>query len=281
MKIKTISIITIIICTIISTAFAYTSTYSEPVNVLIRKGTYGIGVKWVQDMLNHNGYNLSVDGVFGPLTYNAIINFQTSKGLEVDGIVGSQTRTALKKYADSNGLPTFTRNSLSLLQIIKNCKSYYAKNNFVYSTASGARTIPADKSKMYNGNYCVDCSAYVSWVLYEYALINGNVPMGQYFNYQRSSSTFANIGANGGNDYLMVVDSKKDGKSVDLSKAKSGDILVSPGHVEFFYSYTKTGTNTASINVYNCGSNSSIKVDGITTSATRNISDITYILRVR
>ena len=262
-------------------SMAYTSNYQEPVNVLIRKGTYGVGVKWVQDMLNHNGYNLVVDGIFGANTYNAVVNFQTKHSLGIDGIVGAQTRNALKKFSDESALPAFLRNSLSLVQIIKNCKSYYAKNNFVYSTASGARTIPADKSKLYNGNYCVDCSSYVSWALYEYALINGNIPMQKYFNYQRSSSTFASIGANGGNDYLTVVDSKTPSKLVDLSKAKPGDILVTPSHVEFFYSYSKTGNNTASILVYNCGSNSSIKVDGTSYSGTKNISDITYILRVK
>lgn len=265
----------------VTTSYAYTSSYQEPTNVLIRKGTYGTGVKWVQDMLNHNGYNLSVDGIFGQLTYNAIINFQSSKGLGVDGIVGMQTRTALKNYADSSSLPKFSRTSLSLLGIIKNCKSYYANNNFIYSTASGVRTIPADKSKSYNGNYYVDCSTFTSWVLYEYALINGNIPMQNYFNTQKSSSTFASIGANGGNDYLKVIDSKTSTKNVDLSKAQVGDILVTPGHVEFFSSYTKTGTNTASIKVYNCGSNSSIKINGVSTSGTKNISDITYILRVR
>ena len=100
--------------------------------------------------------------------------------------------------------------------------------------------------------------------------------MKNYFSYQRNSTTFANIGAKGGNGYLSVVDSG----TVDLSKAKPGDILVSPGHVEFFNSYTQSG-NTVSIKVYNCGSTSTVKVPGTTTSATRNINDITYILRVK
>lgn len=67
---------------------------------------------------------------------------------------------------------------------------------------------------------------------------------------------------------------------VDLSKAKPGDILISPGHVEFFSSYTQNGDNV-SIKVYNCGSTSTARVPGITTSATTNINDITYILRVK
>ena len=358
---KNIKVISILITTfILLISFAsisnasYSSPYTEP-TYLVKKGSSGTGVKWVQDMLNHNGYSLTCDGAFGAKTYNAVISFQKSKGLLVDGIVGSATRQALKKNAysslstgavngyrytsaninfrngpgtsyyskgilnkgtkvyvydvrkdgwayikynnsygyiysnylsttnintqitpNSNVLPAFQRTSNNLLEIIRNCKSYYSNNNFVYSLANGARSIPADKTNLYNGNYCVDCSSYVTWVLYEYALANNKTDMKNYFNYQRNSATFANIGANGGNNYLSVVDSGY----VDLSKAKPGDILVSPGHVEFFSSYTQSG-NTVNLKVYNCGSTSTVRVNGVTTSATRNVNDITYILRVK
>jgi len=332
----------------------YTSNYSEP-TITLKRGTYGTGVKWLQDMLNHNGYSLTIDGEFGNETYHAVTNFQTSKGLLVDGIVGNATRTALKKYAGTipngkyqytttrvnfrsgpatsfnsykilemntqvfvyekydatwsrvnynnldgyicsqylsdtktsanqvlttNGLPQFVRNTTTLLQIIKNCKTYYANNNFYYSTANGVRTIPADNSTSYSGKYYVDCSSFVTWVLYEYASANGNISMKNYFSYQRNSQTFANIGANGGNSYLAVVD-KKGNNNVNLSLAKPGDILVSNGHVEFFNSYTYYSPTYVNIKVYNCGSNTSIKASGLTTSATLNPSDITYILRVK
>ena len=345
----------IIILLFCSVSFgAYTSSYPEP-TILIKKGTYGTGVKWLQDMLNHNGYSLTVDGAFGNATYNAVIDFQKNKGLEVDGIVGPATRNALKTYADtssinaykytttnvnfrsgpgtsyssygvlstntkvyaysktsngwihvkynntygyiyaqylsnnttsntttnSNGLPSFNRGSTNLFTIIKNCKAYYANNNFYYSTAAGVRTIPADKSTSYSGKYYVDCSSYVTWALYEYALANGNTAMKNYFSYQRNSATFASIGATGGNSYLTVVDKKVGSNYVDLSLARPGDILVSNGHVEFFSSYTNPSGNYVNIKVYNCGSNTSIKAPGVTTSATLNKGDITYILSVK
>ena len=93
---------------------------------------------------------------------------------------------------------------------------------------------------------------------------------------------FANIGASGGNDYLEVIDNKKDSSdTVDLSLAKPGDILVSKGHVEFFNSYINPSGNYVNIKVYNCGSNTSIKINGLTTSATLDKRDILYILRVK
>ena len=103
--------------------------------------------------------------------------------------------------------------------------------------------------------------------------------MKNFFSYQRNSATFAQIGASGGNNYLNVI-SQRGSANVNLSLAKPGDILVSPGHVEFFSSYTQSG-NMVSISVYNCGSNSSIKASGVSTSATKTINDITYILRVK
>ena len=105
--------------------------------------------------------------------------------------------------------------------------------------------------------------------------------MQNYFSYQRNSATFAQIGANGGNAYLKVVSKKSGSTPVNLSLAKPGDILVSNGHVEFFSSYTNPSGNYVNIKVYNCGSNNSIKNPGLTTSATLNKTNITYILRVK
>lgn len=69
--------------------------YLEPVTS-IRKGARGNGVKWIQAMLSKNGYITVVDGVFGNLTEQHVIAFQTDKGLLPDGIVGKNTRKALK-----------------------------------------------------------------------------------------------------------------------------------------------------------------------------------------
>ena len=341
---------------------AYTSNYAEP-TILIKYGSTGTGVKWVQDLLKQNGYTIEIDGLFGNITKNAVIHFQRYNNLDTDGIVGPATRTALKRaignltnstsssstnssnstinayryttanvnfrtgpgtnyssngiltkdtkvyvyqkrsngwaYAKYNNkygyisatylttivpstttantstssLPIFNRNSSNLLTIIQNCKSYYANNNFYYSLANGVRTIPADQSKTYNSKRYVDCSSFVTWALYEYARANNLTNMMNYFSYQRNSATFASIGTSGGNNYLQTVSS--------LNNAKPGDILVTPGHVEFFSSYVKNSNGTCTIKVYNCGSDSCIKNPGITTSATRYESKITCILRVK
>jgi len=63
---------------------------------LIRRGMSGDDVRTIQRMLNRirtrfpqiSPAPLAVDGVFGPLTENAVMNFQRLAGIGVDGIVG-------------------------------------------------------------------------------------------------------------------------------------------------------------------------------------------------
>lgn len=72
--------------------------YAEPKS-LIRYGSAGDGVRWVQWHLNFSGTGakLKIDGSFGVLTKAAVISFQKRKGLQPDGIVGSKTRGALRR----------------------------------------------------------------------------------------------------------------------------------------------------------------------------------------
>ena len=62
----------------------------------LRNGSQGNFVYLLQYILTQNGYNISVDGVFGQNTTNAVTAFQTVNGLTADGIVGANTwRTLL------------------------------------------------------------------------------------------------------------------------------------------------------------------------------------------
>lgn len=61
----------------------------------LRLNSRGNSVRLLQFLLNDYGYNLSRDGVFGPNTQNAVVNFQQNNNLASDGIVGRRTWTAL------------------------------------------------------------------------------------------------------------------------------------------------------------------------------------------
>lgn len=65
----------------------------------IDKGDTGPAVRFVQQLLGRFGSSIEADGVFGPLTENAVERFQRSHGLRGDGVVGDAT---LKKLLAKN-----------------------------------------------------------------------------------------------------------------------------------------------------------------------------------
>jgi peptidoglycan/xylan/chitin deacetylase (PgdA/CDA1 family) len=69
---------------------------SEPVRPLLRKGSRGVLVEELQEMLTRLGFNPGpIDGNFGSFTEAAVKSFQKSKNLTADGIVGPRTWSAL------------------------------------------------------------------------------------------------------------------------------------------------------------------------------------------
>ena len=58
---------------------------------VVRRGANGHPVRTLQHLLRAHGQQVSVDGVFGPLTEAAVKAVQTASGLTADGIVGPQT----------------------------------------------------------------------------------------------------------------------------------------------------------------------------------------------
>ena len=68
----------------------------ETVKPVLRKGDRGDNVRELQERLNELGYDCgTADGVFGTKTKDAVVRFQTDRGLDPDGIVGRKTWTAL------------------------------------------------------------------------------------------------------------------------------------------------------------------------------------------
>ena len=64
-------------------------------------GSKGETVKKLQQLLNQGGYNLDVDGSFGPKTLEAVKSYQKNNNLAVDGIVGNNTWNALTTMSTS------------------------------------------------------------------------------------------------------------------------------------------------------------------------------------
>ena len=68
----------------------------------LKKGASGDTVKSIQEALNANGANLTVDGIWGDNTDAALKKYQSDNGLTVDGIYGEQTHNSLFGIAGDN-----------------------------------------------------------------------------------------------------------------------------------------------------------------------------------
>ena len=62
---------------------------------VMKSGSRGESVKWLQWELDSKGYPLNVDGIYGPKTEAAVRQFQTD--VFVDGVVGPDTLGKLRK----------------------------------------------------------------------------------------------------------------------------------------------------------------------------------------
>ena len=76
--------------------------------MILKLGSVGNEVKAIQEKLN-----LKIDGIFGPLTEEAVKDFQRSNGLEVDGIVGANTLSKLN----------FSVNKRTIKELIVHCSA--------------------------------------------------------------------------------------------------------------------------------------------------------------
>lgn len=77
----------------------YSNPYTQPTRTLQLKSNRMIGedIKWLQYQLNEKGYNLEIDGVFGPATKAATADYQKRRNIAVDGVCGIDTRTELMR----------------------------------------------------------------------------------------------------------------------------------------------------------------------------------------
>ncbi len=80
----------------------------SPQNSILRQGSRGQIVRYLQEKLYSKLYPISVDGIFGPNTEKVVKEFQTANGLTPDGIVGPKTWQKILDNSTSRPMPTNT-----------------------------------------------------------------------------------------------------------------------------------------------------------------------------
>lgn len=147
---------------------------------------------------------------------------------------------------------SISSSSNSLISSAKKVKKYISSKGYRYGALGS-------KVENWKNSRTIDCSSYVSAVLYE-----------------MNDSKFLNwLKKNGGGQATSYTfeDNPFGYKVIKQKDVKPGDILVYSGHVEIY-----AGKEDGQIKVYNAGSNGAIKASGIT-NASRSISATTKILR--
>ena len=82
--------------------------------MILKKGMSGLHVQGLQHLLH-----IYPDGKFGPLTEEAVKEFQEAHGLVADGIVGAKTWAALKSAEDG----VFKKSTRVINEIIVHCSA--------------------------------------------------------------------------------------------------------------------------------------------------------------
>jgi len=124
---------------------------------LLKVGQSGFAVSDLQKRLRNAGYDVSIDGAFGPATKDVVIKFQKDKGLSPDGIAGRNTLMALNesqvsgKYLTQDQLLNFASELevdiptlLAVPQIESRCKGFLnsGKPIILYERHIMYRTLP-------------------------------------------------------------------------------------------------------------------------------------------
>ncbi len=78
-------------------------TYGDTCRQTLRKGSRGVEVSYLQQLLNDAGCSQEIeeDGIFGAMTEAVVKDFQAAHGLTSDGVVGPMTWAALEGIEDT------------------------------------------------------------------------------------------------------------------------------------------------------------------------------------
>lgn len=168
---------------------------------------------------------------------------------------------------------------IKFADIAKSCMAVLRENNFYY----GSKTYDFKKSppSASTSTKQIDCSGYVSWVIYEYAKKKGNTTLMAEFETNKNSTAIMNY-MSSHTEYFTKVGKLS---AIDPQNLKAGDIIVKSGHVEIFGKYDSSKTNK--YRCYNAGATNCIRdnqdgvVDGMSGGACNSSTSSYTVYRIK
>ncbi len=129
----------------------------------ISYGSSGEDVKKLQKSLNEKGYSLTVDGVFGNKTRDAVKDYQKKNNLSVDGIVGNKTWGSLTKKSTtvSASKPSASTTTVST----SSKRPEYEKSQAVKDAENKLTQWENTKPDEYKGKYAAQIESLVNEIL--------------------------------------------------------------------------------------------------------------------
>lgn len=173
--------------------------------------------------------------------------------VQLNGVTGYMSSNYITEESSAEPVAV---NSGAFVSVAQSCKQVIKDRAFTYGSHQFTFSKETPKTTSIK---VIDCSGYVSWVLYEYGKQNNISTYEDLFSTSAGASTIKsriddNIKANG-NTYFKYIGKLNQTKTSDL---KAGDILIYPGsHIEIFVEYNKGYYNTkpntlSNNNIYVC-----------------------------
>jgi peptidoglycan hydrolase-like protein with peptidoglycan-binding domain len=182
--------------------------------VPVTKGMHGHDIRVLQDLLGNAGYDVTVDGEFGNVTFKAVEAFESQHGRPVDGAMDADDITALRAAAAAgpapvaatavNNGPTATVGADGLAVAPAGAppqvQQIIAAGNQI---ASKPYKFGGGHGKWIDSGY--DCSGSVSFALHGAGLLDQAMPSGSFVSWgDPGPGQWVTIYANGGHMYMVV-----------------------------------------------------------------------------
>lgn len=148
------------------------STGGGTVSSVLKKGSNGSLTKYLQRILVALGYSVTVDGIFGTTTHEAVVAFQNAHGLSADGIVGGGTWSKLFSVYTVNVSGAGVNKMVNVAQ---------HELNWGFAEDNGNNITPY--GEWYGMNNAAWCAMFVSWCAYQAGILGTVVPKFAYCPY--------------------------------------------------------------------------------------------------